>query len=426
MKRLFALSMIAIFFGLLLADSVSAIPAFSRKYGFNCNNCHTSFTKLNDWGQRYRDNGYQVMGQEGNEKNIIESWPPISMRTSTGASMYHSKLERPNSTRTVAGTTSGFGVYGFDLLASGVLHQNISFMLIYTPRIDEPTGAYNNSDASQPGALESVNAVFSNLVKDKLSLRVGRFEPAYHAISSKRSYYIMTPYEVYGFQTPGNSFVFDDNQFGLEATGHFKTGTHYGLGVVNGTGSRPDNNRTKDWYASVYQVFGGGEGQSAGYRVGGLGYVGWVPTELGPIVAPTGENGGTHNKKFYRLGLETSLNFGTFNVRGLFLHGTDDGAINPSSDPHMGDYKYNGGFVELDLAALPNNRLLASTMYNWVETPTRDRESRIRAFSFLLRYYLGDWTAVNVALHAEYTHRQTGIEDKLQEDQFTVLVDFDF
>jgi hypothetical protein len=154
-----------------------------------------------------------------------------------------------------------------------------------------------------------------------------------------------------------------------------------------------------------------------------FGYLGWQPTNAGRITSPTGENSGTENEKFYRIGGDVSLNWTTFSLQGLFLHGLDSRDLDPRVTD---DYEYSGGFVELDYAALPNNRLLASALFNWVEPPCYDKNNCIRAVSVLLRYYLGDWTAVNVALHAEYTHKQTGKVLPLKEDSFALLVDFDF
>jgi len=172
---------------LVIPDTSSAIPAFARKYGFNCNMCHVGFTKLNDFGQRFRDNGYQIPGQQGREQTVFQVAPPLSLRTAAGLMVSH---EEDN-------TTSSFTINGLDLLAAGVMHKNISLLIIYTPRIDEPaadyTGAQDGTNPSQLGGLESANIVFSNLVQDALNVRVGRFEPAYHPFSSKRSYYRYTP-----------------------------------------------------------------------------------------------------------------------------------------------------------------------------------------------------------------------------------------
>ena len=61
-----------LFLAIVLADStafalplpsgnVRAIPAFARKYGLPCSACHTAWPELNNFGQVFRDNGYQLM-----------------------------------------------------------------------------------------------------------------------------------------------------------------------------------------------------------------------------------------------------------------------------------------------------------------------------------------------------------------------------
>jgi hypothetical protein len=400
---------------LVVPTDSNAIPAFARKYGFNCNMCHTAFTKLNDFGQRYRDNGYQMPGQEGKEQTVIDTASPIAMRLTTGFSAYDGK----------AGSTNGFNLFGFDLLAAGVLHKNISFLIIYTPRIDEPSASFDGGDPAQPAALESVSLLFSNVIQDALNIRVGRFEPAYHAFSSKRMYYLFEPYEIYSLTTPSNSFVFDDNQIGIEATGHFRSGLKYGAGFVNGNGANPDNNRNKDVYANVSQTFGKGDGQSAGQRIGVFGYYGWQPTTLpGTVSAPTGETNGSNNKSFMRYGASGSFNWQTLNLQLLYMKGTDDKAfsmLNPAKK-----YEYSGGFAQLDYAGLLDNRMVASVLYNWVQPPSYDAHTQINAYSALVRYYLGSWTAVNVAIHAEYTHREIGKTTLIKDNLMSLVLDFDF
>ena len=420
-KTIAVATMLAI--GLAIPQTGHAIPAFTRKHGFNCNMCHTSYTKLNDFGQRFRDDGYQIPGQEGAEKSVFETPPPIAFRTSFGLLAAHTKQA----------DTYGFDIVGFDLLAAGMMHKNISFLFIYTPRIDEPaadhTGTSGGTNPSQLATLESANLVFSDLIQDRLNLRVGRFEPAYHLVSSKRSYYLQQSYEVYGFGTPGNSFAFEDNQMGLEVAGRFPQGFGYALGVVNGNGANPDNNKRKDFYLTLHKVFGRGDGQSAGQQIGVFGYLGWQPsiTQSLSTAIVQGAAPGAGNKPFRRLGGNVSLNWRTFNLRALFMQGVDDKALNSSISPGaQEDYEFTGGFAQLDYAGLWNNRLLASVMYNWVEPPCGDDGNAITAMSGLVRYYLGSWTAVNVALHAEYTHREVGENNPQKEDLLALLIDFAF
>ena len=419
MKKRYWISLLILAELFLSAGTGQAIPAFARKYGFNCNMCHTAFTKLNDFGERYRDNGYQIQGQEGRENNVFSTPPPIALRTSTGLSMYS----------TSGGSTAGFNLFGFDLLAAGVLHKNVSFMLIYTPRIDEPaadhTGPGDGTNPSQLAAMESANLVFSNIVQDALNLRIGRFEPAYHAFSSKRSYYLLSPYEVYGFTTPLNTYSFDDNQFGIEATGHFRGGFKYGLGFVNGTGANPENNKNKDLYLNLSQTFGRGDGQSSGQRLGVFGYYGWQPTKIdSTFLSPMGETDGKENEMFYRFGVNGSFNWKTWNAQLLWMKGVNDKAFNAFHPAE--NYNYSGWLAELDCAALMNNRLVLSVLLNRVNPPSYDAEGEVNAMSGLFRYYLGDWSAVNVTVHAEYTHRTTGKTIKVKDDILAVLLDFAF
>src|SRR5450759_2603304 len=75
MRRIFVLFTLGLLSWSLFSATSNAIPAFARKYGFNCNMCHSGFTRLNDLGQRYRDNGYQIPGQEGKEKTVFDAGP---------------------------------------------------------------------------------------------------------------------------------------------------------------------------------------------------------------------------------------------------------------------------------------------------------------------------------------------------------------
>jgi hypothetical protein len=404
---------------LLVPERADSIPAFARKHGFNCNMCHTAYPKLNDFGQRFRANGYQIPGQEGKEKNVFDTPPPIALRTTAGAAGYvRDEL-----------AAWGFELGGLDMLGAGVLHRNVSFLFIYTPRIDEPsadfTGSAGGNNPSQLGGLESASIVLSNVVQDMLSVRFGRFEPNYHPFSSKRTYYLRTPYEVYAFPSPGCPFVFDDNQIGIELTGHARCGGNYALGVVNGTGASPDNNKSKDAYLTVAKTFGRGEGQSAGQRIGLFGYYGRTPLIVpGSITSPGGEADGTRNTPFYRVGAHASLNWRTMNLQVMYMNAVDDQDLNPLRPAE--DYEYDGGLAQLDCAALANNRLVTSLLYNWVNPPDYDDAREIKSYSGLVRYYLGDWTAVNVALHGEYTYKVTGSTDPLNENILTLMVDFAF
>jgi hypothetical protein len=108
----------------------------------------------------------------------------------------------------------------------------------------------------------------------------------------------------------------------------------------------------------------------------------------------------------------------------LYFIGSDDKAFNTLNPAE--NYKYNGGFVELDYVGLFNNKLVTSVIFNWIQPPDYDSDRDFKSYSALCRYYLGDWAAVNVSMHAEYTHRITGNTSKLEENIFALALDFAF
>ena len=72
-----------VFAVVMLGSAVPAfgIPAFARKYNLRCSDCHEAWPKLNNFGQTFKDNGYQLM--TGRDSPIYQqpSYFPIMFRT---------------------------------------------------------------------------------------------------------------------------------------------------------------------------------------------------------------------------------------------------------------------------------------------------------------------------------------------------------
>src|SRR6202047_2737719 len=64
----------------LPVQKVLAIPAFARKYGLPCSACHTAWPELNNFGQVFRDNGYQLMNDRDSPIWQNPSYFPIAFR----------------------------------------------------------------------------------------------------------------------------------------------------------------------------------------------------------------------------------------------------------------------------------------------------------------------------------------------------------
>src|SRR6202047_4293396 len=61
-------------------QEVGAIPAFARKYGLPFSACHTAWPELNNFGQTFRDNGYQLGNDHDSPIYQDPGYFPITMR----------------------------------------------------------------------------------------------------------------------------------------------------------------------------------------------------------------------------------------------------------------------------------------------------------------------------------------------------------
>src|ERR1700693_5389144 len=204
----------------LAAGKVYAIPAFARKYGMPCSACHEAWPKLNNFGQNFKDNGYQMMNDRDAPIFQQAAYWPVAFRITPNwhrESVDRTDLANPATGLTTEGqlTTHGFDLSGLDILTAGTLAKNISFLLV---RSADNTGAFH---------FESANVRFDNLLHTTwLNVKVGKFELD-NIVSEKRILTLSGQggfYQGYHFQpvTENGLYTFGlcDNQFGGEVLGH--------------------------------------------------------------------------------------------------------------------------------------------------------------------------------------------------------------
>lgn len=371
----------AILSAVLLAGALQtgyAFPGFARKYGFECTMCHVQFPKLNDFGQRYRDNGYQVPGQEDMDQSALEGLPPLALRTSVGY-VSHTVDNDPEDS-----DLKEFNLGGVDVLFGGLLGRDIGFFGIYTPRLDPAKG-----NDTQSGKLEMANVLFNNLGRSPIDLRIGRFEPGFLGFSAKRTF-TFSGYEVYDFAgaTDGQygGFALSDTQEGVELSAHLQGGWHGVAGWVNGSQNHGSDKGPKDLYTRIYKVFGEGEGQTAGQRLGVMFYHG---------KARPGDEEEGPQYSFDRYGADLAVNLRQTSFLLQYLKGSDDRGFTG----RLTDYDWKGGFVEVDHAFRED--ILGFGRYDWVSTPDWDGHD-IRTWVLGSRWNLQK----SLAVHLEYADRR--------------------
>jgi len=398
--RLLALLAATVTLASLLPGEASAVPVFARKYGFNCTMCHSAFPRLNDFGARFRANGYRLQGRHEVEKTVLETPTPVALRTSAGY-VYDELRHQPEGMPSGKRSTTELG--GLDILSGGLLGPRIGFFLIYVPGIEATRGV-----AGQDAALEMASVVFSGLARDRLTVRTGRFEPAYAALSVKRQL-SASPYEVYDYSFPGGP-KFSDTQTGVEARGGGHGCIRAIAGLVGGSGTNRDEDPPQDGYVRVEGVLGPGEGQTAGQRLGLTGYLGRARPDVS-VGAST-----DRAECFDRLGVDASLNARGLSLAAQYLWARDGGPLWGQGD-HV---CWSGGFVEL--SATPATNTAGFARFDLVREPSFiDRT--VTRFTAGGRFYFED----NVTLHVEYSHQNMSapdVVDDATEDFLAVRVDF--
>jgi len=222
-KNWLVTALVVVFLGLSASQNANALPAFARKYGLRCSACHESWPMLNYFGQKFKDNGYQLMNDR--DAPIWQNpgyWPvtfrmtPIWHRVSVGkvAVDTYDSTGNPNGSTVQRVESSGFDLSGLDFHTGGTLEKNYSFYLLPS---SDPTGAFH---------FESVFARLDNVFGSPwLNIKLGKFELD-NLLSEKR---ILTLtgnggiYQTYHFIPVNDGNIFGqigDNQLGVEYMGH--------------------------------------------------------------------------------------------------------------------------------------------------------------------------------------------------------------
>src|SRR5579872_306655 len=79
-RRHFTGWLLLAFFLLTAMPKANALPAFARKYGLRCSACHEAWPMLNYFGQKFKDNGYQLMNDRDSPIWQNPSYWPATMR----------------------------------------------------------------------------------------------------------------------------------------------------------------------------------------------------------------------------------------------------------------------------------------------------------------------------------------------------------
>jgi hypothetical protein len=422
---------------------IHAIPAFARKYGMPCSACHEAWPKLNNFGQTFKDNGYQL----GNDRDApIFQQPtywPIAMRITPN---WHreSKDRVAVDDPTTPGaqferqvTTHGFDLSGLDILTGGTLAKNISFLLVPSAN---SSGAFH---------FESANVRFDNLLHTSwVNIKVGKFELD-NIISEKRILALSNNgglYQIYHFhpvtESPSFTFGLGDNQLGAELMGHSKNDyTRYSVALLSSSDGNVGlpNGHGYDTYLTFSQAFEAGK--LGLQRVGAFAYLGRAPTYFltstsGGVVTNLD---GLGLKSFYRAGFYGLWYIKKLDFMTMYTHagdnaflGTGTAANTPLPIGAQGP-TWNGGMIETHYTWNPQfiliNRYELIRMSRQALASVPGDLGNIDVLTFGYRYYPFISSRDGFAFHNEYSIlRQRGVSPVTSRDltSSSLFLGFDF
>lgn len=427
-----------------IVEPCYGIPAFARKYGLPCSACHEAWPMLNNFGQTFKDNGYQL----GNDRDAPiyqePSYWPIMFRTTPN---WHRESKTRRAIDTVPGnpasglvegtvTSSGFDLAGLDAITAGTLYKNISFFV-------QPF--FGNSGV----VLTQAWTRFDNLAGSPwLNFKMGEFELDL-PISQERMLTLSNTggvYYSYFFTPQGDKNVFGgigNDMLGVELLGHSPNdATRYSVAVVssnNGQTGLPSN-QSYDVFANVNQAF---EVPWFGrQQFGAYGYFGQAPTFFQTSGGAPIPGTGMGNRSFYRAGAYAHWFLGSkFDLYSFYLHGKDNvflgngvGANQPSQLPIGATAPtWNGGFFEGHFN--PNPRLIFTGRYELIRMSQQANPSirpgtgNLDSWTVGYRWYpimspraglawTQEYSRVNYAGAAPLTHKDDARD--------SVLMGFDF
>jgi hypothetical protein len=322
--RYFFTAILVIAFVVLSGQSASALPAFARKYGLRCSACHESWPMLNYFGQKFKDNGYQLMNDKDAPIWQNPGYWPVTMRMTP---MWHrvstGKVAVDQGNGITRVTSSGFDLSGLDFHTGGTLEKNFSFYLL------------PSSDSSASFHFETVMARLDNVFGSPwINVKLGKFELD-NLLSEKR---ILTLtgnggiYQLYHFIPVGDGNIFGqigDNQLGVELMGHsYNDRTRYSASLLSSSDGTPGLVYGANSYTGFFtfsQAFDAG--RMGVDRIGAYAMIGQAPTTWLTSGGPNGPvpGSGVGNKSFHREGIIGQFYFGQrFDLQVVTQHGWDN------------------------------------------------------------------------------------------------------
>lgn len=462
-RRHFSGWLLLAFFLIGALPKANALPAFARKYGLRCSACHEAWPMLNYFGQKFKDNGYQLMNDRDSPVWQNPSYWPVTFRITP---YWHRESSDKVAVDSVTGDASsapvekqltghGFDLSGLDFHTGGTLEKNFSFYVLPS---SDPTASFH---------FESVWGRVDNVDNSSwLNFKLGKFELD-NLVSEKRILTLTTysgVYQTYHFLPVGDANIFGqigDNQLGLEWLGHSTDDRTRVSAALLSSNDGNVNLVTGNAYSGFFTASQAFDAGKLGVeRVGMYAMVGSAPITYltsGGVPIPAA---GSNNKDFYRVGFVGQIYLGNLDFQVVTQHGYDNvyfgqgygNATNPNNGTEGTGLNYipgvspilpttarapvwNGYMVETHYTYNPQLIFIQRSEWERVsqQPSTTDPSNlgNIDMYTFAVRWMPFMNPRAGFAFHNEYTwFREDGVSPvtgtNLTNSSLLLGMDFDF
>jgi hypothetical protein len=316
------------------AREAGAIPAFARRYGISCAQCHDPIPRLSAFGEMFAGNGFRMAAGEapaetletGDNLLALGRSLPLAIRVDAHLQAYGDEFETDFQTP-----------FGLKLLSSASLSPELSYYFYFF-----------FAERGEVGGVEDAFLMWNDVGGRPIDISYGQFQVSDPLF--KRELRLMfddyAPYRARMGDGPADltydrGFLVAADWLGFTLTGE----------VINGNGrgaadaGRFDSDPNKNLFGHVTRDF------VPGLRLGAMGY--WGRQDPDPAV------GGKRNE-FWYAGADGTMDLGPVQLNGQYLHRRDAA---PTFDPLEAHSEMNGGFIEA-LLVPAESRWYAFALWN--------------------------------------------------------------
>ena len=360
-------------------------PGWARKYKMSCFACHAPVPKLNDFGRRFRVNGFQLPG-------TLEATVLWEQKSIPIAAMVHEMFVRKTVTNNMAMDTGGgipageslrlnsFNNLNLELFSGGIASKNISYFALweFETHNELEDGKFHTETGVE---FEQAFVMYNNILDSgfgHLNARIGLFELdlPFSQIRSLSAH--ANKYLIYDVAPVDHGFKLGAPQLGISAKGRWED-FEYEAAIVNGTNGNFDTNTEKDVYLRAAYTFYDPVPGVTDLRIGALGYLG-----MDNLASNVAED----SSGFTRFGLDVSVGLSSgVNVFGQWLLGRNED--NDGGTVGEQEFEYSGGFVGVDTKIVAE-KLFAFSRYDWVNIDNQVND--LAKFTAGLRYHFNPST----------------------------------